>query len=465
MRDVADHLSGRRDVLQALRSALRGRLTVPGERGWDVARRSWNLAVDQRPLAVVEAAGPADVQAVVRAAAREGLRVAPQATGHGSEALGSLDDAVLLKTSRMRGVMVDPGAGVARVGAGALAAEVSDAAAAYRLAPVLGLAPSVGVAGFALGGGTGWLSRSHGLGAANVRALEFVTAAGDRGHADAQVEPELFWALRGGGGRFAIVTALELETHSVGEVFAGMVAWPAERAGEVLEQFRGWTSEAPESLGAVFRYLSLPDLEAVPAPLRGRRVVAVIAAHLGPERDGRRLMRPLRASAGRLLDTFGPVGPADLVRVAGDPEAPSPARGDGFMVDRLDPGLVDAIANLIAEDALAPLGVLELRLLGGALARAPEGSGALDKLDGAFAVFAGGPAFDAETSAAIGERLGHLRERLAPWTTRQALLSSAAGGIDPAQAFGSETWARLARARHVYDPDRLILSNHAEPED
>ena len=464
MRDVGYHLSGRPDVFGSLRVAVRGHVTVPGEPGWDVARRSWNLAVDQRPLAVVEAAGLEDVQAVVRVAAREGLRVAPQATGHGSEALGPLDGAVLLKTSRMRGVVVDPGARVARVGAGALAAQVSEAAAAYRLAPVLGLARSVGVAGFALGGGTGWLSRAYGLGANNIRALEVVTAAGERRRVDARAEPELFWALRGGGGRFAIVTGLELEAHAAGEVSGGMVAWPAEHAGEVLEQFRRWTSEAPESLGAVFRYLALPDLEAVPAPVRGRRVVAVIAAHLGVEADGRRLMRPLRASAGRLLDTFGPIGPADLVRIAGDPEAPSPARGDGFMVDRLDPGLVDAIADLIAEDALAPLGVLEVRLLGGELARASERAGALAKLEGAFAVFAGGPAFDAEAAAAIDERLDQLHARLAPWTSRQALLNSSRGGTHPARGFSQETWARLRRVRNSYDPDRLILSHHDDPE-
>jgi hypothetical protein len=241
-----------------------------------------------------------------------------------------------------------------------------------------------------------------------------------------------------------------------------MIAWPADRAGEVLEQFRRVSSEAPESLGAVFRYLAVPDLEAVPAPLRGRRVAAVIAAQLGEEADG--LLRPLRATEGSLLDTFGPVGPADLVRIAGDPEAPAPARGDGFMVDRLDAGLVDAIATLIAEDALGPLFVLELRLLGGALARAPEGAGALAKLDAAFGVFAGGPAFDAETATAIDERLDHLSTRLAPWTAPQALLNSARGGIHPARAYDPETWTRLRRARDTYDPDRLILSNHADPD-
>jgi FAD/FMN-containing dehydrogenase len=458
MRDAA-HPS---DLAEALRASVRGPVTLPGDPGWDAARRSWNLSVDQRPAAVVEAAGVADVQAVVRLAGRDGFRVAPQATGHGSEALGPLDGAVLLKTSAMRGVTVEPEAGVARVEAGALAGEVADAAGAHALAPALGLAPTVGVVGLVLGGGTGWLSRSRGLGANTVRALEVVTADGERRRADARTETELFWALRGGGGRFAIVTALELEAHPVAEVSAGMLVWPAERAAEVLERFRRWTQDAPESLGAVFRYLALPPIEAVPAPLRGRRVVAVVAAHLGTEPDGRRLIEPLRALGGTLVDTFGPVRAADLPRVAGDPEQPSPARGEGFMVAELADGLMDTLAELIAEDTLAPLGVVELRLLGGAMARASDGHGALATLDGAFSVFAGGPVFDAERRAAIEERLHDLRTRLAPWTSPQALLNASGGGIDPARAFDEATWERLRRARETLDPDGLILSNHPE---
>src|SRR5262249_33638380 len=157
-------------------------------------------------------------------------------------------------------------------------------------------------------------------------------------------------------------------------------------AGDVLEQFRRWTADAPESLGAVFRYLALPNVDAIPAPLRGRRIVAILAAHIGSEPDGRLLMKPLRAARDVLVDTFGPIGPADLVRVAGDPERPTPARGDAFMLDVLPTGAVEAIADLISRDALAPLGVLEVRLLGGALARASEGAGALARLDGAFAL-------------------------------------------------------------------------------
>jgi FAD/FMN-containing dehydrogenase len=451
------------DSLAALRRAIRGRVTLPGDPGWDRARGSWNLSVDQRPTAVVEVASPQDVQAVVRVAAREGLRVAPQSTGHGSQALEPLDGVVLLKTSALRGIEVRPERGSVWVQAGALAGEVAAAADPHRQAAVLGLAPTVGVAGLVLGGGTGWLSRAYGLSANNIRALEVVTAFGERLRVDANTEPELFWALRGGGGRFAIVIALELEAHPVGEVSAGTVAWPAEHAADVLDQFRGWTADAPESLGAVLRYLDVPPVDAVPALLRGRRVVAVIAVHVGTEADGQRVMAPLRASRAALLDTFGPVGPVDLARVAGDPEQPAPARGDGFLVGDLAPSLADAIAGLIAGNELVPLGAFELRLLGGALGRAAEGHGALARLDGAFSVFAGGVARDAEARAAVGERLEAVRARLAPWTMPQALLNAARAGTDPARAFDATTWARLGRVRAAFDPDRLIVSNHPEP--
>ena len=317
----------------------------------------------------------------------------------------------------------------------------------------------VGVVGLALGGGTGWLSRAYGLAANNVKAFEVVTAKGERLRADAHTEPELFWALRGGGGRFAIVTAAELEAHPVADVSAGMLVWPADKAAAVLEQFRRWTSDAPESLGAVFRYLDLPPIDPVPPPLRGRNV-AVIAAHLGSEQDGRRLMEPLRASDGSVLDTFGPVGAADLVRVAGDPEEPAPARGDGFLVRELTDEVVDTVAELIAENALSPLSVLELRLLGGALARA---STATARLPPWTARCRSSPAARPSTPtprAAIDDRVEHLRTRLAPWITPQALLNASGGGIDPARAFDDATWERLQRVQDAFDPDRLIVSNH-----
>ncbi len=414
---------------------IEGRAVLPGDSAWDDARRSWNLSIDQRPAAVVEAAGAADVQALLRA----GLRVAPQATGHGAEGLGPLDDVVLLKTSRLRELRVDDG--VVRAGAGVNAGEAADAAARHGLAPVLGLAAGVGVAGLVIGGGNGWLSRMHGLACNNVRAFDVVLASGETARVDAEHEPDLFWALRGGVGPAAVVTAVEVLAHPVEAVSAGMLTWPAERAAEVLEQFRRWTWDLPETAGAVFRRIAIPD-----AP-----IVAVVVVNVGTADDGRRLLEPLRGAT--LADTFGPVGPADLVRVAGDPEEPMPTRGDGFLLRELD---VEAVASVL--DDPSPLGVVEVRLLRGALSRAPEGHGALGSLDGAFSFFTGGAAPDADAVAAIEERTAQVRERLAP--APQALLTSSGAGADPSTAYDAATWERLERVRAAYDPDRRLAGAH-----
>lgn len=421
-----------RDI-EALRGAVRGSVHLAGDEGYDAARSTWNLSVDLRPDAVVEPADDEDVAAAVRVAAAAGLRVAPVSTGHGAETLGPLGGAVLLRTGALDAVTIDPDARTATIGAGAVAADVAAAAAEHGLAPVLGLAPTVGVAGLALAGGTGWLSRAYGLAADQVRSLEVVTADGERLRADAGSEPELFWALRAGGGCLAVVTALELTLHPVEELSAGMLAWPAERTAEVLEEFRRWTWDAPETLTGVFRRLSLPDVDAIPAPLRGKQIVAVLACHLGPAADAERLIAPMRG--GTLVDTFGPIGPAELVRVAGDPEQPTPARGDGWLLRSLEADVVDAVADLASSGGLDDLTVFELRQLGGAMSRLP----------GEVAVFTGGAAVDAASHARIVERIAALRERLAPWTA----------DATP----DADTLARLDRARQAYDPGRRFIGN------
>jgi hypothetical protein len=442
---------------------LDGRLVLPSDDGYDDARQGWNLAIDQHPAAVAEAASVADVQAVVRHARAAGLRVAPQATGHGAEALAldALRGAILLKTAALDAIAIDPAARTATVGAGVTAGALAAAAGEHGLAPVLGLAPSVGVAGLTLGGGLGWLSRTHGLAANNVVALEAVTADGELVRADAATDADLFFALRGGGGRGAIVTQLTVALHAIDEVSAGMIAWPAERAPEVLEQVRRAALDAPECFSLVFRVLSLPPIDAIPEPIRGRRIAAVIAAHIGPQADGERLMAPLRGGPEVLLDGFGPVAPADLVRVAGDPEDPGPARGDGLLLKDLTPDTVETVTRLVADDALEALGVFEVRQLGGALARpAADGHGAHASIDAGWAFFAGGFAGDDGSRTAVEAALADVRERLAPHAAPRVLLSSSGGGIDPSTGFAPGVWDRLVAIRNAYDPDHLLLSNH-----
>jgi FAD/FMN-containing dehydrogenase len=209
-------------------------VVLPHDPRWNEARVAWNLAVDQQPAAVALPESAADVMAVVRWARSRGLRVAPQGTGHNAAAMGSLAHTVLVKTERMRGVEIDAERRIARVEAGVLWAEVTGAAAEYGLAALAGSSPDVGVVGYSLGGGISWLARRYGLAANSVTAVELVNADGELVRADEDNESELFWALRGGGGSFGVVTALEFQLYPIAEVYAGVLFFPIERGKEVL---------------------------------------------------------------------------------------------------------------------------------------------------------------------------------------------------------------------------------------
>src|SRR6516225_4920070 len=215
---ITDTLASR--DLEALPAAIAGQVFVPGEAGYDRARQAWNLAVDQRPAVVVEAGSAADVAQAVRFARAHGMRIAPQGTGHGAGPLEPLDGAMLLRTTRMRTVHIDPAARAARAEAGAVWQDVTVPAAQYGLAALAGSSTTVGVTGYTLGGGLGWLARRYGLAANSVTAAELVTPDGDLVRADADHQSDLFWAVRGGGG-IGVVTALEMRLYPVRELYAG----------------------------------------------------------------------------------------------------------------------------------------------------------------------------------------------------------------------------------------------------
>src|SRR5262245_8634371 len=247
-------------------------LSFPGDPGWDEARRSWNLAIDQRPAAVALPETVDDVVAAVDYARTVGLRVAVQGTGHGARH-DLLDGTLLVNTARMTGVEIDAEARVARVAAGTIWVDVVDAAIEHGLTALHGSAQDVGVVGYSLGGGIGWLARTHGLSSSSVLSAQVVTADGEVVRADPETKPDLFWALRGGGGSFGVVTEVELALYPVTEAYAGWLIWPMERAAEVLGAWAEWTRDAPEEVTSVGRMLQLPPLPELPEILRGRQVV------------------------------------------------------------------------------------------------------------------------------------------------------------------------------------------------
>ena len=282
---------------QALgRRAHRQNRRLPEHANWDEARLAWNLAVDQQPAAVVFPESAQDVIAAVELARAFELRVTAQGTGHNAAPLGPLEDTVLVKTERMRGIKIDPEAQIARIDAGVRSVELVEAAAQHGLAPLAGSSPDVGVVGYTLGGGLSWFGRKHGLAASHVHAIELVTADGRLVRADHEHEPDLFWALRGGGGSFGIVTALELRLIPVREAYAGILWWPIERDREVLHAWAELTRhELPDELTTVGRYLRLPTPPDIPEPIRGKSFVVVEAIHLGEPKQADELLAPLRA--------------------------------------------------------------------------------------------------------------------------------------------------------------------------
>jgi UDP-N-acetylenolpyruvoylglucosamine reductase len=442
-----------------LRDQLTGPVSVPGDAGWDAARQAWNLAVDQRPAAVAEPETVADVVAIVNFARERGLRVAAQGTGHNASALAeaSLHDTILVKTHRMRVVEIDPESRRARAQAGALWADVVGPASEHGLAALAGSSHDVGVVGYCLGGGLSWLARKHGLAANSVAAVQIVTADGRVVVADAQHDADLFWAVRGGGGNFGIVTAIELELYPVDELYAGMLAFPVERAAEILRAWREWVRTVPDEATSVGRILHFPPFEEIPAPLRGQSFAIVEMAYLGDEATASQLLAPLRA-LGPVMDTFAVATPADLLALHMDPPNPVPGVGDGALLDVVPAEAIEALVAVSGPDT--PLLSVELRHLGGALARTGEGHGALPTLEGDFALFAVGIAPHEGAAAAVKAQLDAVAGAVCEWDAGRRYLNFTESAVDTRRAYSAPAYRRLQAIKTLVDPDNRFRANH-----
>ena len=446
------------DGAAALRRLIGGDVLAPGDAGWDAARQTFNLLADQSPAMIAIPASREEVATVVRFAAEAGLRVAPQRTGHNAMPLASLERTLLLKTDRLDRVHVDAGARRARVGAGARWEDVVPLASEQGLAALHGSTPDVSVAGYTLGGGMGWYARKHGLAANSVTAIELVTADGSIRTVDADHQPELFWALRGGGGNFGVVTALEFELFPLAEVYAGVLFFPFERAAEVLHAWNRWTATAPEEVTSVGRLLQIPPLEEIPEPLRGNSFVVVEAVFLGGQEEGELLLEPLRA-LGPAIDTFAMLPPVGIAELHMDPRDPMPALSDHACLGELDATAIERLVAAAGPGSGSGLVSVELRHMGGALARAADGAGAAATMPGEFISFAVGIAADEEMAARTEADLARATAALAPYESGRYLnfverSAAAESFFDPATA------ARLLDVKRTYDPTHLFQANH-----
>ncbi|TDC68194.1 FAD-binding oxidoreductase [Actinomadura sp. GC306] len=424
-----------------LRGVIRGRVHAAGDDAFEAARRPWNRAVDQPVRAVVEAADADDVAALVRHARLAGLTVATQPSGHGAS--GDTGEVILLRTARLDELEIDPDERLARAGAGVQWGRVLEAASPHGLTGLAGSSPVVTVTGYTLGGGLSWFGRKHGWASGSVRAFDIVDAYGARSRVTSETDPDLFWALRGGGGDLAIVTAVEFALHPAPSLYGGRMLWPAAQAPAVLDAYREVTREAPDELTAWYELLRFPGA----APL-----AAVDAAFLGEGGDAETLLRPLDKVAGRISDTRAVLPVAELGSITAEPTAPGPGASRAELLTEL----TGDVAAALLERPIDPLLTVQVRHLGGALAR-PSGTAA-GHLDEPFALYMFGvPGADGGT--AVRARQHELAGALVPYTTGRKPFTLLAPGERAANAFTPGALARLRELKRARDPRGVLRSN------
>jgi FAD/FMN-containing dehydrogenase len=443
-----------------LADALTGSVVLPGDPGWDQARSGFSLLEDQHPAAVAFPSDATDVAAAVTYARRAGLRVAPQATGHSQGPLGDLEGTLLLNVNRLQEVRVDPGAQQVRVGAGVKWERVVPRLSAHGLAGLHGSSPDVGIAGYSLGGGMGWLARKHGLQTNAVTAFELVTADGALVRADHEHHTDLFWALRGGGGNFGVVTAIEFAVHPVDEVYAGALFFPFGRAADVLHTWSALLPGLPDELMSWASLLHFPPIPDVPAYARGRSYAVVMAAFLGTKAEGRSLLRPL-LDLGPVRDSFATVPPVVLADLAMDPLDPLPIHSGHELLDGLPAKAIDGVLAAVGPGSGRgeTLTMLQLRHMGGALAREAPGAGARATLPGEISMFALGVAPDAAAHADVRAAVADVQAALAPHRAGH-YPNFVEEPADASSFFSPVTWDRLRRVKALYDPQDVFKGNH-----
>jgi FAD binding domain len=441
--------------------SIAGRIATPSDPDWDEARAAWNLAADPRPDAVAFVESAEDVAKVVRFAAENDLRVAGQGTGHGAVPLEPLDETILVKTERMRGVEVDPEARTARVEAGVLVLELSEAAQKHGLSSMPGSSPDVGVTGYTLGGGLSWLSRRYGFACNRVRAIELVTAGGEPRTVDGENDADLFWALRGGGGGYAIVTALHLDLVPIPDAYAGALVFPAEVGEDAVLAYRDWAASLSDDVTSVVRFITPPPLPDVPEPIRGRPLFTIDGACIGGREEGEATIAPLREIGETIMDTFDQIPAEGLCRIHMDPENPVPGLGHHRALRELSDEAIETFVRIAGPDSGSPLLLTEIRQLGGALGRPDPNGGALTHLDAQFVLFGIGMVMSPEMGEAVNAHLDATAEAMEPWAADGGYFNFAERPCDADAILPADVCARLLEVKRKWDPDGMIVSNHA----
>jgi FAD/FMN-containing dehydrogenase len=439
-----------------LRAGLNGTVIAPDDAGYDAARRVFFTGFDRRPAAIVRAGDAADVSRVVSLARETGAELAVRSGGHSRAGHGTSDGGIVLDLSGMNAVAVDVEGRTAWAQAGAKAGEYTTATGEHGLATGLGDTPTVGLGGITLGGGVGYLLRKNGLTIDDLLAAEVVTADGELLEVDEANHPDLFWALRGGGGNFGVVTRFRFRLHEVDEVVGGMLMLPA--SPDALTGLVSAAESAPDELSVIANVINAPPLPFIPAEAHGTAVVLALMVFAGDGEAAQRAIAPLRALATPLADMVRPIRYPEMYD---GPEPPQPAfsAGTNLLADSFAPGAADAILEHL-ETSAAPMAGVQLRVLGGAMARVPEDATA----------FAHRKANLMINIAAMYERA---EERAQHEAWASSLAKALSGGPSAAyvgfladdgqegvrRAYPPATLERLAEVKRRYDPDNVFRLN------
>jgi hypothetical protein len=453
-------------TLADLRAELHGNVYTVEDAGYGEACTAWNLNAVQHPAVVVMVETARDVQLAVRFAHDASLGIAVMATGHGVGV--PCDGGLLINTSRMRGVTVNPNTRTARVEAGALWKDVIPKAAAHGLAGLVGSASHVGVVGYTMGGGFGWLGRKYGLNAQSVLKAEVVTADGEFLTVSETQHADLFGGLKGGGGNFGIVTKLEFKLYPLKAVYGGAVFYPLEQAPQVLHRYAQWSATLPDEVTTAVTFAKLPPKPSLPQRLQGQSVIVLKGCYCGERPEhGKELFQPMREDLGEItFDTFKAMPVSEMDAISMDPVDPIGVFQHHELLSSLSPATIMDLVGVAGAGSGSPLTMVEVRQLGGALERNLEHLFPIGGGKARYSLNAVGATFNPETERGVKTQLSRLAEATRPYHTRETFLNFME--VNPRlervrTAYSGADWQRLVALKNKYDPHNLFRFNRNIP--
>lgn len=451
--------------ISELRNTIAGEVITPEDAAYDSARATWNVSINQQPAVIVVATNPIDIVEAVQYARVNNLAIAMKATGHG--VILPADNAMLIVTSKMTNVTIDAEAQTARIEAGAQWAVALEAAQKHGLAPLLGSSSGVGAVGYTLGGGMGWLARKYGLSIDSVVEFEVVTMDGRMLRVNNNENTDLFWAMRGGGGTFAIVTAMTVRLYPVATVYGGTLIYPIELAKEALLFFAEWTKWLPDAFTASIAIMNMPPIPELPPFLSGKSVVMVNGCYAGPANEGRMLVQPWLDWKAPIVDGFHEMPFSTVDIISNDPKDPLPGLSSGAWLAHINEETVDTVLAF-ALPAGGPPALLktEIRYAGGAIARVPRDVNAYSHRSANYVLQMVGLVPTPEIKRGVSTHIAEFKKALTPHLTGGVYMNFLEGTESrekTVNGFEADKFRRLTEIKAKYDPDNLLRLGYKIP--